>query len=116
MPRPPSPPQRLPKPLAALRGDEQATWLCHSQDDGAPFIVVQGWTGLVRRLAIDCFDVAALPAALSKAEAWLLNDGTWHFGADGSASWRIVLPDGGWAATLMTEGRNLDQAKRALLG
>lgn len=116
MPRCTLPPRRLPKPLAALHGNEEPAWLCHSLDGGAPFIVVQGWTGLVRRLAMECIDVAASPTALRQAEAWLLDDGAWHFGQDGSASWRIALPEGAWAATLMTEGRSLDQAKQALLG
>ena len=113
---PTPPPQRHRELLAALRGDEAATWICYCQEDDAPFIVVRGWAGLVRRLAMDCIDVAASPMALSQAEAWLLDDGTWHFGADGSASWRIVLPDGAWAATQTIEGRKLEQAKRALLG
>lgn len=116
VPRPPSPPQRLPKPLAALRGDEQASWLCQGQEGHAPAILAQGWTGLVRRLAMECIDVATAPAALSLAEAWLLKGGAWHFGEDGSASWRIVLPDGAWAATLMTAGRSPAEAQRTLLG
>lgn len=111
----PSPPQQLPVPLAALRGDETTTWLCQNQEGQAPTTLVEGWTGLVRRLAMECIDVATVPAALNLAETWLLEEGTWHFGDDGSASWRIVLPDGAWAAALIPKGCSLDQAKQALL-
>jgi hypothetical protein len=110
-----SPQGRLSKIIDALRRNELVHWLCHSQEGGAPFVLVRGWTGLVRRLALDCIDIAASAAALSRAEGWLLREGSWHCRADGSASWRILLPDGAWAATLMTEGRSLDEAKRALL-
>ena len=100
--------------IRQLRGDELVGWLCQVQGDEAPAIQVMGWSGLVRRLAMDCLDVAAGPAALAEAEAWLLEEGVWHFGRNGAASWRILLPDGAWAATLMTEGRSLDEARRSL--
>ncbi len=115
MPRRPVSHDHIAAQLRLLRGDEQLRWLCQSQGDEAPAILVVGWSGLVRRLAIDCLDVAAGPAALAKAESWLLEEGVWHFGRNGTASWRILLEDGAWAATLMTEGRTLGEAQRTLL-
>ena len=100
--------------IRLLRSGEKTRWLCQCQGNEAPAILVVGWSGLVRRLAIDCLDVAAGPAALAKAEAWLMQEGSWHFGRNGDASWRIMLPDGAWATTVLAEGRSLDEARRAL--
>ena len=101
--------------MMALRSDATATWLCQGQEGDAPAILAQGWTGLVRRLAMDCLDVAAAPLAMNQAEAWLLEEGAWHFEEGGLVSWRIMLPDGAWAATLMPAGRSLEEARRTLL-
>ena len=92
--------------LAVLQGNEQLTWLCQSQgNDTTPGFLVTGWAGLVRQLAMDCIDFAAPPQALTQAEAWLIEGaGDWYFEPNGSASWRIILPDGAWSATLL-EGR-----------
>ena len=99
--------------LNLLSSNERSSWLCQSQGNDAPAILVMGWSGLVRQLAIDCIDFAASSEALAKANSWLSGgDGVWHFGGNGSASWRIILPDGGWAATLMIAGLTLDEARK----
>lgn len=101
--------------LATLSSNERAGWLCQSQGGEAPAVLVTGWSGLVRQLAIECVDLAASPPALAKAQSWLTgNQGSWHVGKNGSASWRILLPDGAWAATLMTNGLTIAKARKIL--
>ena len=101
--------------LAVLQGNEQLTWLCQSQGNDAPAVLVTGWSGLVRQLAMECIDVAARPHALTQAEAWLTEQaGNWHFGQNGAASWRIILPDGAWATMLMIAGLSLAEGRRML--
>ena len=102
--------------LEALCNDERSGWLCQSQgNEAAPAVLVTGWMGLVHQLAIECIDFAASPQALAQANAWLTgHDGSWHFGQAGSASWRIILADGAWGATLMTAELTLAEARKNL--
>ena len=104
MPHEPTGAQLAAQRLAVLQGNEQLIWLCQSWgNDTAPEIPVMGWTGLVRQLAMECIDVAASSQALTQAEAWLMGGvGDWHFEQNGSVSWRIILLDGAWCATLQT--------------
>lgn len=101
--------------LAMLRGNEQMNWLCQSQGNDAPAILVTGWSALVRQLAMECIDVTISAQAIAKAEAWLCDGyGTWHFGPNGAASWRITLPDGAWATMLMPAGLSIHEARKML--
>ena len=101
--------------IAMLRGNEQLKWLCQSQGNDAPTVLVTGWSGLVQQLATECIDVAAHPLALAQAEALLTDPaGNWHFGKNGAASWRIILPDGAWATVLMTGDLSLAEGRRML--
>ena len=109
------PSAKIARRLVYVRGNERMSWLCQSQGNDAPIIVLLGWSKLVRQLAMDCIDVSASPEAVAKAESWLLGSrGTWHFGPHGSASWRVSLADGAWGATLLVDGRTLDDASRSL--
>ena len=107
--------QRTAERIAMLRCNEKMKWLCQSQGSDTPTVLVTGWSGLVRQLALECIDVSTRPQALTQAEALLTDPaGNWHFGENGGASWRITLPDGAWATMLMTGDLSLAEGRRML--